>query len=82
MNLYQQILLHALAEEEAALSAPELRAAMDRAVEMRCYGALVKIKRIIEDESLEDPECFQKIEAIIRALEELGSGGGFRHDFG
>ena len=27
-------------------------------------------------------ECFQKIEEIIRAFEEIGSGGGIRHDFG
>ena len=26
--------------------------------------------------------CFQKIEEIIRAFEEIGSGGGIRHDFG
>ena len=41
-----------------------------------------KIKAIIEDDSLEDKECFRKIEEIVCAFEEIGSNGGSRHDFG
>ena len=37
---------------------------------------------VIEDDSLEDDECFMKIEEIVCAFENLGSGGGNRHDFG
>lgn len=51
-------------------------------MEMRCYEALRKIKNILEDESLTDTVCFQKIEEIIKVFEEIGSDGGSRHDFG
>ena len=51
-------------------------------IQDRCYQALCRIKEILEDDTLEDPECFLKIEEIICVLEELGSGAGLRHDFG
>ena len=51
-------------------------------VESVCYRALEKIKAIVQDDSLDDPECFEKIEQIVCVLESIGSGGGFRHDFG
>ncbi len=44
--------------------------------------ALWKIREILADDSLDDPACFQKIEAIISVLEELGISSGSRHDFG
>ena len=43
---------------------------------------LCRIKEIIEDDTLDDPECFMKIEEIVCVLEEVGSSGGIRHDFG
>ena len=48
---------------------------------MACYSALEQIKCILEDESLEDSECFEKIEEIICVFEDLGSDCGNRHDF-
>ena len=51
-------------------------------VEGECFRAIQKIKAIIDDDSLDDRECFYKIEEIICALEGLGSNGGNRHDFG
>ena len=44
--------------------------------------ALQKIKAVIDDDSLDDPNCFYKIEAIVALFEALGSDGGSRHDFG
>ena len=51
-------------------------------IELNCYQTLKKIKAIIEDDSLDDPECFYRIEQIVCAFEEIGSDGGNRHDFG
>ena len=68
MELYEEIL------ETIQLNA-------EKFVEMRCYQALQKIKTIIEDDSLNDRECFYKIEEIVCVLESIGSNGGFRHDF-
>ena len=42
-------------------------------LEYKSYQTLREIKRILEDDSLSDPECFQKIEAIVCLFEELGS---------
>ena len=58
------------------------RCPVSEVIEGRCYQALQRIKAIIQDDSLEDPACFQKIEEIVCALESIGSNGGGRHDFG
>ena len=50
-------------------------------VEGRCYQTLQKIREILDDEALDDAECFKRIEKIVCALEEIGSNGGCRHDF-
>lgn len=47
-------------------------------VNTRCYTALAEIKRILDDGSLSDFEC---IERIVCVFEEMGSDGGSRHDF-
>jgi len=60
---------------------PELEVDAAALIEMRCYQALKQIKTIIEKEEPEDAECFLRIEEIVRVLEEIGSDGGFRHDY-
>ncbi len=40
--------------------------------ESRAMRALEGIRRILNDEYSSDPECFQRIEAILSALEEAG----------
>ena len=54
---------------------------IEKIFEMRCYQALLAIKQIIEDDALDDPTCFLKIEEIVRVYEKMGSDGGGRHDF-
>ena len=40
-----------------------------------------EIRAVLDDETLEDPACFQRIEEIVGICERLGMGGGSRHDF-
>lgn len=47
----------------------------------RSWQALMEIRAVLDDETLEDPACFAKIERIVRIYEDLGPGGGSRHDF-
>ena len=82
MDLYKEILAKILENEEVHIVFPNLKVDAADIVEMKCYQALQKIKAIIEDDNLTDSECFMKIEAIVGLLEELGSDGGPRHDFG
>ena len=83
MELYQEILRHILADEKIQVSFLELTDSdVTKIVELECYRALRKIKAILEDDSLEDSECFYQIEEIVCVFEGLGSDCGSRHDFG
>lgn len=83
MELYQEILCHVLANEKIQVSFPELiNTDVTKIVELECYKALSKIKAILENDTSADSECFQQIEEIVGTFEELGAGGGSRHDFG
>lgn len=79
MELYEEILLRRLRQEGAL---PAVTVDVNRLAEQICYQALRKIKAILEDDALDDPACFARIEEIVCVLEELGSDGGVRHDFG
>ena len=46
----------------------------------RCVEALCAIQRVL-DEDTQDPECFGKIEEIVKIYEAIGADGGARHDF-
>lgn len=70
MKLYQEILGNMNVEIPTA----EL-------LELKCYGAIEQIKKVIEDERLSDANCFARIEEIVCILEELGTDCGSRHDF-
>ena len=82
MDLFSEILVKAIENARIEVTFPDLQVAPTELVELRSYEALRKIKSIIEDETLDDPDCFHQIEEIVSTLEFLGSGGGVRHDFG
>ncbi len=82
MEIYKEILVHALARENMSVTFPQLQIDPVQIVESACYRALQKIKAAIEDDSLTDKDCFLKIEEIISSLEEIGVCGSSRHDFG
>ena len=81
MELYKELLIHALAAGEITVTFPDYEIDIEQIIEGKCYKALERIQKILSDDSLDDRECFMRIEEIICALEEVGSGGGFRHDF-
>ena len=61
MELYKEILAHALVYGEIQVTFSGEEPDILKIVEGECYKALQKIKTIIEDDSLEDKECFMKI---------------------
>ena len=82
MELYKELLITILKDEEVEVKFPNLNVDVDRILELYSYKALKAIKKVLEDDTLDDKECFHKIEEIVCIFEELGSGGGGRHDFG
>jgi len=79
MELYEEMLIKLL---EDGQTFTKIKAGVTEVLEQKCYQALVTIKNILEDDNLEDKECFAKIEKIVCLFENLGSGCGTRHDFG
>lgn len=51
-------------------------------LENDCVAALARIRAVLADDSLDDPECFERIERIVCEMESLGLDCGTRHDFG
>lgn len=82
MELYKELLVQLLKEEQVQVSFVNEPINLHELLESRCYQTLCKIKSVIEDDTLDDLTCFMKIEEIICVFEDMGSSGGFRHDFG
>ena len=77
MELVEEILAHHLKKNESGFPADPQALVHDTA-----YQALNAIRIILARDDLEDPECFRRIEKIVRVFERIGSGCGTRHDFG
>lgn len=69
-----------MSREQAQIVFPNLTVDAAAVVEGECYQTLLKIKAILEDEHLDDRDCFLKIEEIISTMEVLSSSAGYRHD--
>lgn len=82
MELFQEILIKVFEKQEITVLFPNLKINAVETVEIESYKALQKIKAIVENNSLSDKECFMRIEEIVCVLEDIGSDGGSRHDFG
>lgn len=50
-------------------------------IELENQKTISEILTVIRDESLDDPQCFKKIEQIIYIFEKRNINTGFRHDF-
>ncbi len=79
--MYKELLSRVLSQSCMEVRFPDLKPDAQAIVEMECYKALKRIKEILEDDELEDEECFMKIEEIVCVFEDLGMGCGSRHDF-
>ena len=77
MELFEEILAHHLNKNESGFPADPQALVHDTA-----YQALKAIRIILARDDLEVPECFRRIEKIVRIFERIGSDCGTRHDFG
>lgn len=80
MKLWEQLL------RETILSNIEIKYPSNRLIQSlvkeTCYQTLEKIREVLSNDSLDDPECFERIEEIVSIFEEAGADCGGRHDFG
>ena len=81
MELWKEMICALLLESEMEISFPQIQN-VEALFSNACYRALAEIKQIIEDRSMNDENCFEAIEKIVRVYECMGSDGGTRHDFG
>lgn len=68
------------------LSRGDVKIVLDREtveqINWDCFSALSKIRALLADNSMDDPECFERIERIVCEMESLGLDCGGRHDYG
>ncbi len=81
MELAVSLLSKLLENHSLCVNFPQLDLTAKDMLESASYQALCQIREIIMDDTLSDPECFQKIERIVCLFEELGIDCGNRHDF-
>lgn len=83
-EFYAAILARVLVDAGASIviGGPDSERIIRSMAEAACCKALRDIRDILDDGSLEDGECFHRIEGIVSVFETLGPGAGSRHDFG
>ncbi len=80
MELYKEILINVLEKQRAEVYFPDLKLDAEEIVELNCYNTLKQIKAVLEDSSLDDADCFERIEQIVCIFEKNCGGVAFRHD--
>ena len=69
MSLYEGIMQQIIAHEVISCMETADRTAL---IHDAAYQALCRIHEILDDKTLDDPECFQRIERIVSVFESLG----------
>ena len=81
MEFAVSLLFKLLESRQLCVSFPQLELTAKDMLESASYQTLCQIHEILRDDTLSDPECFQKIERIVCLFENLGVDCGNRHDF-
>lgn len=68
MNLYKEILLNLLENEECHVVFPNVEESFSQLVEMKSYDMLKKIQAIIRNNDLDDEDCFIMIVVCRNAI--------------
>lgn len=82
MELYAEMLAQYLSHERMQVVFPDLKLNAAQIIEMESYRILQAIKSVLEDDTPDDPACFERIEKIVALFESYGLRCGNRHDFG
>lgn len=83
MNFYESM-IYGFFEKMRQATAPtpeQVMFLMVGLMDSAACRALEEIRNVLKDDSLDDANCFMRIEKIVQIYEEIGSDGGERHDF-
>ena len=78
MELYEELWQDLCRKNKVHLTFPDLDVDLHTLTEQTCYCLLLKIQQVLQDDRLDDKECFEK---IVCLLNEHGISTGNRHDF-
>ncbi len=83
MDFYESLLYNFSEKLRAAVtpSDEEKQSLLAELMDSAACRTLEEIREVLDDERLDDQNCFKRIEEIVRLYEKLGSNGGSRHDF-
>lgn len=83
MDFYESLLYNFSEKLRAAVtpSDEEKQSLLAELMDSAACRTLEEIRKVLDDDRLDDQNCFQRIEEIVRLYEKLGSNGGSRHDF-
>ena len=60
----------------------DTREIMESMVKDTAMQMLKEIRDVLNDHTIDDPTCFERIEKLVEIYEAHGLDGGSRHDFG
>ena len=82
MELFTQLFIKALEGRKVEVRFPDAELDLAEKIESVSLATLRRIREIVMDDTLNDAECFKKIEEIVCTYEQPGIHCGVRHDFG
>ena len=82
MELFTQLFIKALEGRKVEVRFPDAELDLAEKIESVSLATLRRIREIVMDDTLDDAECFKKIEEIVCTYEQPGIHCGVRHDFG
>jgi len=81
-TLLEELLLAAVRDGNIRVNCSFEAEELEKIVNGKCYEILCEIQKIVRDDTIDDPECFKKVEELVCLFEREGLGAGGRHDFG
>lgn len=83
MDFYESLLYNVSEKLRAAVTPrdEEKQSLLAELMDSAACRTLEEIRKVLDDDRLDDPTCFRRIEEIVRLYEKMGSNGGSRHDF-
>ena len=78
MDFYESLLYNFSEKLRAAVtpSDEEKQSLLAELMDSAACRTLEEIREVLDDERLDDQNCFKRIEEIVRLYEKLGSNGG------